>query len=101
MTKCGRYGSSDDIASLASEVERRFRPPEGGGRATDPEWMEQRLVRFKTATLQRLEPLAKHLSVRGQRLASMQLAALFLEKASEDVEQSIDESAAEAAEGGV
>ena len=81
--------------ALASEVDRRFRSPEGGGRATDPEWTEQRLVRLKTATLQRLERLAKHLSDRGQRLAPMQLAALLLERASEDVEQSIDESVAE------
>ena len=94
--------NTNDIAKrLASEIERRFRSPEGGGRATDPEWTEQRLVRLKTATLQRLERLAKHLSTRSQRLAPMQLAALLLEKASEDVDQSIDESAAEAAGGSV
>jgi len=31
---------------LAAEVTARFRVPEGGGRATDPSWSEQRLVRM-------------------------------------------------------
>jgi len=30
---------------LAAEVAARFRVPQGGGRATDPSWSEQRLVR--------------------------------------------------------
>jgi len=80
--------------ALIAEIERRFRSPEGGGRATDPEWTEQRLVRLKAKTLKRLERLAQHLSARGQRLAPMQLAALMLERASEDAEQLIDESVA-------
>ena len=78
--------------ALAEEVERRFKSPGGGGRATDPEWTEQRLVRLKTTTLKRLERLSQHLSARGQRLAPMQLAALLLERASEDVERSIDKT---------
>lgn len=73
--------------ALSAEIERRFRTPSGGGRATDPEWTEQRLVRLKLTTLKRLERLARHISARGQRLSPMQLAALLLEKASEDVEQ--------------
>ena len=81
--------------ALSREVERRFRAPGGGGRATDPDWTEQRLVRLKPKTLKRLERLAEHLSAEGRRLAPMQLAALLLEKASEDVEQAVDESAAE------
>ena len=80
--------------ALAADVERRFRAPGGGGRATDPDWTEQRLVRLKATTLKRLERLARHLSAQGKRLSPMQLAALLLERASEDVEHSFDESVA-------
>ena len=37
----------------------RFRVPEGGGRATDPTWSEQRLVRLSPKTLKKLETIAK------------------------------------------
>lgn len=77
--------------ALAAEIERRFRSPVGGGRATDPNWTKQRLVRLRRTTLERLERLAQHLSERGQRLAPMQVAALLLEKASEEAEKRIDE----------
>jgi hypothetical protein len=80
--------------ALAADVERRFKAPGGGGRATDPDWTEQRLVRLKATTLKRLERLAQHLSAQGKRLSPMQLAALLLERASEDAEQSFDESPA-------
>ena len=85
--------------ALAAEVEQRFRSPAGGGRATDPEWTEQRLVRLKPATLKRLQRLAQHLSGRGQKLAPMQLAALLLEGASEQAEERISEPDAQV-EGG-
>src|SRR3712207_3606255 len=39
---------------LAAEVTARFRVPEGGGRATDPSWSEQRLVRLSPKTLEQL-----------------------------------------------
>jgi len=84
----GYYGA----LALAAEVEQRFRSPAGGGRATDPEWTEQRLVRLKPATLKRLQRLALHLTGRGRRLAPMQLAALLLERASEEAEQRVSES---------
>jgi hypothetical protein len=61
---------------LAAEVSARFRAREGGGRATDPSWSEQRLVRLSPKTLKNLEHLAE------QALASpMQVAALLLEQA--------------------
>lgn len=61
---------------LAAEVATRFRVPEGGGRATDPSWSEQRLVRLSPETLGHLEKLA------AQAHASpMQVAALLLEQA--------------------
>jgi hypothetical protein len=39
---------------LLAEIETRFRVPVGGGRATDPEWTEPRLVPLAPRTLKRL-----------------------------------------------
>jgi hypothetical protein len=65
---------------LAADVAARFRVPEGGGRATDPSWSEQRLVRLSPKTLEQLEKIA------GQTNASpMQVAALLLERAVQSV----------------
>jgi hypothetical protein len=61
---------------LAAEITARFRVPEGGGRATDPSWSEQRLVRLSPQTLERLEKLAEQ-----TQASPMQVAALLLEKA--------------------
>src|SRR5687767_8762615 len=71
---------------LLADVQARFRVPSGGGRPTDPRWTERRLVPLAPRTLQRLEGLAA--TVRGRRGASvepMQLAALLLEKTTEDL----------------
>jgi len=70
--KGGYFGA----LQLAAEVTARFRVPEGGGRATDPSWTEQRLVRLSPRTFQRLEKLANRTNV-----TPMQAAALLLEKA--------------------
>jgi hypothetical protein len=86
--KTGYFGA----LALAAEVERRFRKPAGGGRATDPDWTVQRLVRFKPDTVERLEHLARALSERGQRLAPMQVAALLIERATKEVEQRLDDA---------
>jgi hypothetical protein len=61
---------------LAAEVEARFRVPEGGGRASDPSWSEQRLVRLSPKTLEQLEKLAEQ-----AHASPMQVAALLLEGA--------------------
>src|SRR6516162_4386288 len=61
---------------LAAEVAARFRVPEGGGRATDPSWSEQRLVRLSPKTLERLEKLGEQ-----AHASPMQVAALLLERA--------------------
>ena len=61
---------------LAAEVAARFRTPEGGGRATDPSWSEQRLVRLTPKTLEQLEQLAEQ-----AHASPMQVAALLLEQA--------------------
>ena len=56
----------------------------GGGRATDPNWTERRLVPLAPRTLARLEELAA--KIREERHVSiepMQLAGLLLEKTTE------------------
>ena len=71
---------------LLAEIEARFRVPSGGGRATDPNWTERRLVPLAPRTLARLEELAT--MIREQRqvaIEPMQLAGLLLEKATEQV----------------
>lgn len=60
---------------LAAEVAQRFRVPPGGGRATDPEWTERRLIPLSPDTLERLEEMADALHV-----APLQIAAILLEK---------------------
>src|SRR5258708_33287879 len=79
--KVSARGGYFGALQLAAEIASRFRIPEGGGRATDPSWSEQRLVRLSPQTLERLEKLA------GQTHASpMQVAALLLERAVQIVE---------------
>ena len=71
---------------LLADIEARFRVPSGGGRPTDPNWTERRLVPLAPRTLARLEEIATR--VRGQGGASvepMQLAALLLERTTEDL----------------
>lgn len=68
----GYFGAME----LAAEVATRFRVPEGGGRATEPSWSEQRLVRLAPQTLRDLESLAEK-----AHASPMQVAALLLERA--------------------
>jgi hypothetical protein len=68
-------------AQLVADVQTRFRTPAGGGRSTDPEWTERRLVPLKPETLRRLEGLSVLFEKHGLRASSLQLAALLLEKA--------------------
>ena len=65
---------------IAAEVAARFRVPEGGGRATDPSWSEQRLVRLSPKTLEQLAKLAEQ-----AHASPMQVAALLLERAVQTV----------------
>lgn len=67
---------------LAAEVSRRFRVPEGGGRATNPNWTERRLVGLSPRTLERLRELSRRIGKRQRvKLQPLQLAALVLERA--------------------
>ena len=73
---------------LAAEVAARFRAPAGGGRATNPEWTEHRIVRFSRTTLERLEAMAKKISEEGgRRVEPLQLAALLIEMAADQAAQ--------------
>lgn len=76
LTGAGYFGA----LALAAEVRARFRVPEGGGRATDPSWSEQRLVRLSAKTLKQLENIAKQ-----AHASPMQVAALLLEQAVQTV----------------
>lgn len=66
---------------LAADIAARFRAPVRGGRSTDPRWTERRLVPLAPRTLARLEAIAaKVRQHEGVNIEPMQLAALLLEK---------------------
>ncbi|TAK24617.1 MAG: hypothetical protein EPO26_05210 [Chloroflexota bacterium] len=71
---------------LLADVEARFRVPAGGGRATDPRWTKRRLVPLAPATLKRLDDFTAIVWERsGVRVEPMQLAALLLERTTEQL----------------
>ncbi|MBX3203334.1 MAG: hypothetical protein KF850_26460 [Labilithrix sp.] len=71
---------------LIAQVEARFRAPSGGGRSTDPEWTERRLVPLAPKSLARLERIAESIHDKGGPVvAPLQVAALLLERATEEV----------------
>lgn len=73
---------------LTADVEARFRVPSGGGRPTDPGWTERRLVPLAPRTLERLAEIAAKVRERGGvSIEPMQLAALLLEKTTEDLSE--------------
>lgn len=73
---------------LVSDVRARFVAPSGGGRSTDPNWTERRLVPLTPQTLSRLEHLAKALRDQGNvSVAPLQIAALLLERATESADE--------------
>ena len=73
---------------LLADIETRFRVPAGGGRATDPDWTERRLVPLAPRTLKRLEAITEGVRARsGVSIEPMQLAALLLEKTTEQLNE--------------
>ena len=75
--KGGYFGA----LQLLADIDARFRTPEGGGRPTDPNWTERRLVPLSVPTLKRLEEFSAALrGDGGVALEPMQLAALLLER---------------------
>ena len=82
--KVSATGGYFGAMQLRAEIDARFRVPTGGGRATDPQWTERRLVALAPRTLKRLEALtAKVRRQEGINVEPMQLAALLLEKTTE------------------
>jgi hypothetical protein len=73
---------------LLGDIETRFRVPVGGGRATDPDWTERRLVPLAPQTLKRLEAITERIKTRsGVSVEPMQLAGLLLEKTTEQLNE--------------
>jgi hypothetical protein len=73
---------------LLADIEARFRVLVGGGRATDPRWTERRLVPLAPRTLERLEAITESVRERsGVSVEPMQLAALLLEKTTEQLSE--------------
>jgi hypothetical protein len=84
--KVSATGGYFGALQLLADVEARFRVPPGGGRATDPNWTERRLVPLAPETLTRLEQLAAKIRERSQvPIEPMQLAGLLLEKTTEQM----------------
>ena len=82
VSAAGYFGAMQ----LLADIETRFRVPVGGGRATDPEWTERRLVPLAPRTLKRLEAITEGVRARsGVSVEPMQLAALLLEKTTEQL----------------
>jgi hypothetical protein len=79
--KGGYFGA----LGLAAHVSARFKVPQNGGRRTDPSWTERRQLPLRPQTLERLEALATKIRRQGGDVHPMQLAALLLEKATQDL----------------
>ncbi len=87
--KVAATGGYFGAVQLLADIEARFRVPSGGGRATDPNWTERRLVPLAPRTLAHLEELAAKIREHSQvAIEPMQLAGLLLEKTTEQVSDS-------------
>ncbi len=83
-------GGSFGALQLLAEIEARFRVPAGGGRPTDPRWTERRLVPLAPRTLERLETITATVRQHeGVNVEPMQLAALLLEKTTEQISEEV------------
>ena len=86
--KAAGAGGYFGAMQLLADIEARFRVPAGGGRPTDPRWTERRLVPLAPRTLKRLEAIsAKVREHDGVNVEPMQLAALLLEKTTEQISE--------------
>jgi hypothetical protein len=72
---------------LLADIEARFRVPVGGGRPTDPGWTERRLLPLAPRTLKKLEEISAKVREHGMNVEPMQLAALLLEKTTDDLSE--------------
>lgn len=86
--KVSAFGGYFGAMQLLADIETRFRVPSGGGRPTDPAWTERRLLPLARRTLKRLEEIsAKVREHGGVSVEPMQLAALLLERTTEQLSQ--------------
>ena len=86
--KVSASGGYFGAMQLLADIEARFRVPAGGGRPTDPGWTERRLVPLAPRTLERLEAITEGVRARsGVNVEPMQLAALLLEKTTEQLSE--------------
>jgi|SRR5215510_1410857 len=73
---------------LLAEIVARFRVPSGGGRPTDPAWTERRLLPLAPRTLKKLEEIAAKVREHGgTNLGPMQLAAILIEKTTDELSE--------------
>lgn len=86
--KVASTGGYFGAMQLLAVVEARFRVPASGGRRTDPGWTERRLLPLAPQTLKRLEELTAKVRVHGGgNVEPMQLAALLLERTTEQLSE--------------
>ena len=86
--KVSATGGYFGAMQLVADIDARFRVPVGGGRSTDPRWTERRLVPLAPRTLERLEAITEKVRERsGVNVEPMQLAALLLEKTTEQLSE--------------
>jgi hypothetical protein len=79
----GYFGAMQVLA----DVEACFRVPAGGGRPTNPAWTERRLLPLAPRTLRKLEEISAKVRKHGMNVEPMQLAALLIEKTTEQLSE--------------
>ncbi len=84
VTSTGGYFGA---IQLLDDIEARFRVPSGGGRPTDPRWTERRLLPLAPRTLKKLEEISAQVRDLGINVEPMQLAALLIEKTTEQLSE--------------
>jgi hypothetical protein len=86
--KVAASGGYFGAIGLLADVKARFRVPAGGGRPTDTSWTERRLVPLAPRTLKRLEDIAAEMRTQGGvSVEPMQLAALLLERKTDELSE--------------
>ena len=85
--KVASTGGHFGAAQLLADVDSRFRVPSSGGRPTDPAWTERRLVPLAPRTLKKLEEVAAKVRKHGIKVEPMQLAALLIEKKTDELDE--------------
>lgn len=79
MGKVSATGGFFGATQLVLDIKSQFQVPAGGGRATDPNWTERRLIKLAPEALEQLRELAEEVSEHQHiHLHPMQLAAFLL-----------------------